>query len=122
VDRTAKRRGSEPDLDLDPVRLGSDSACKRVTLVFVVDARGAVEPGSVRTLVSDHPELEAAVRATIPHLKYAPARKADHPVRQVLEYSRSVATPQVALFPVKIIDHPTDRFRADPPRPKLKGC
>ena len=122
VEPRAKRRGDEPRLDLDPVRLGSDSACKRVTFVFVVDTRGAVELASVRTTVSDHPELEAAVRATLPELKYAPAKRANQPVRQVVEYSRSVATPQVAKFPVKIINHPTDRFRPDPPRPALKGC
>jgi hypothetical protein len=122
VDAGAKRRGDEPRLTLDPVRLGSDTACKRVTLVFVVDARGAVEPGSVRTIVSDHPELEAAVRATLPELRYAPARRANQPVRQVLEYSRTVATPQTAKFPVKTINHPTDRLRADPTQPALKGC
>ena len=122
VEQPAKRRGDAPRLELDPVRLGPDSACKRVTLVFVVDARGAVELPSVRTTLSDHPELEAAVRATLPQLKYAPARRENRPVRQVVEYSRSVATPQVAPFAVKIIDHPTDRFRADPPRPPLKGC
>lgn len=122
VERPAKRRGEEPRLDLDPVRLGSDSACKRVTVVFIVDRRGAVELASVRTTVSDHPELEAAVRATLPQLRYTPARRANQPVRQVMEYSRSVATPQVVKFPVKIIQHPTDRFRADPPPPALKGC
>ena len=122
VELPAKRRGAEPRLDLDPVRLGSDSACKRVTLVFVVDTGGAVELASVRATVSDHPELEAAVRATLPQLKYAPAKRANQPVRQVMEYSRSVATPQVAKFPVKIVGHPTDRLRADPPRPALKGC
>lgn len=122
VELRAKRRGEDPPLDLDPVRLGSDSACKRVTFVFVVDTRGAVELASVRTTVSDHPELEAAVRATLPMLKYVPARRADKPVRQAMEYSRSVATPQVAKFPIKIIDHPADRFRPDPPRPALKGC
>jgi hypothetical protein len=72
--------------------------------------------------VSDHAELEAAVRATLPQLKYVPAKRASRPVRQVMEYSRSVATPQMAKFPVKIINHPADRVRADPPRPALKGC
>lgn len=122
VEVRATRRGGEPRLDLDPVRLGSDSACRRVTFVFIVDTRGAVELASVRTTVSDHPELEAAVRATLPRLRYAPARRANRPVRQVMEHSRSVATPQVAKFPVKVIGHPADRFRADPPRPALKGC
>jgi len=122
VDKPARLRGSEPRLDLDPVRLGSDSSCKRVTLVFVVDPRGSVELASVRTMASDHPELEAAVRATLAHLKYAPARKAHYPVRQVMEYSRAVATPQVAAFPIKVIHYPTDRLRADPPRPRPKSC
>jgi len=122
VELRAKRRGDEPRLDLDPVRLGSDSACKRVAFVFVVDTRGAVELASIRTTVSDHAELEAAVRATLPQLRYAPAKRANQPVRQVMEYSRSVATPQVAKFPIKIITHPADRVRPDPRRPALKGC
>ena len=122
VETPAKRRGDPPRLALDPARLGSDSACKRVTLVFVVDTRGTVELASVRATVSDHPDLEAAVRATLPALKYTPALRAKHPVRQVVEYSRSVLTPQVGTFAVKIIDHPTDRIRPDPPRPALKGC
>ena len=122
VESRAKRRGDEPRLELDPVRLGSDSACKRVAFVFVVDTRGAVELASVRTTGSDHPELEAAVRATLPRLRYTPAKRANQPVRQVMVYSRSVATPQVAKFPVKIINHPADRFRPDPPRPALTGC
>ncbi len=55
VETPAKRRGDPPRLALDPVRLGSDSACKRVTLVFVVDAGGTVEGATVRVTVSDHP-------------------------------------------------------------------
>ena len=119
VDRPAKRRGGDPQLDLDPVRLGSAPSCLRVALSYVVDTLGAVELAAVRTLASDHPDLEAAVRASLARLKYAPARKADRRVRQVVEYSRSVATP--VDFAVRVINHPTDLLHT-PPRPRFKRC
>ncbi len=85
-----------------------------------LDTLGTVERETVRTEEKgDHPELQAAVRASVVQLKYTPARKADHRVGQVVEYSRSVATP--VAIPIRVIYHPADLLHT-PPRPRFKSC
>ncbi len=122
VDKRAKRRGGDPQLDLDPFQLRAETACQRVELAFVVDTLGGVELLTIRTLASDHPVVEAAVRVAVAELRYIPARIGDHAVRQVVEYSRSVATPRRVAFTARRIDGPIEAPIADPPRPRVKSC
>jgi hypothetical protein len=114
VDKPAKRKGGDPSLDFDRLRVVTDLSCLRVKLEFVVDTLGQPELFTVRTASSDHPQLEAAVRATVERLRYTPARLGDHPVRQTADHERSVATPRRLSFSVRRMDGPADLPPSDP--------
>jgi len=122
VDKPARRRGGQPALDLDPLRLRARTTCQRVTLAFVVDTLGVVELPTVRTVASDHPMVEEAVRLVVAELRYTPARKGDQLVRQVVEYPRSVATPQRVAFTIGRLGDPLDAPVADPPGSRVRSC
>ena len=53
----------------------------RVTLQFVVDTLGRVEPASVQVVQSSHRLFESAARRVVTTCRYHPARAGDHPVR-----------------------------------------
>lgn len=57
----------------------------RVVARFVVDTSGRIEMASVRILHEDHPLFTAAVRATLPRLRFSPARLGERPVRMMAE-------------------------------------
>ena len=57
----------------------------RVTLRFVVDTTGRVEPASVRVVASTNDLFAAAARATAPTLRFTPASVAGRHVRQLVE-------------------------------------
>lgn len=57
----------------------------RVVVRFVVDTAGRVEPASVRLLSSTHALFTSAVRATLPSLRFTPARARGTKVRQLVE-------------------------------------
>jgi protein TonB len=55
----------------------------RVTLEFVIDTAGRVEPASLRVLESTHPAFEAAAREALVRASFRPARLGPQPVRQL---------------------------------------
>ena len=57
-----------------------------VRALFVVDTLGRVEPESVRLLTVSHPLFGAAVRATLPRMRFEPARVGGRAVRQLVEF------------------------------------
>src|SRR5689334_8415083 len=98
VDHKAEQRGPEPQVNFtprpqDPTR----GACYRVELEFVVDTVGRLELSTVRSRSSTDAEFEAAVRASLPELHYAPARLGDRPVRQLVVYKVGVAVVPFAV-------------------------
>jgi protein TonB len=56
-----------------------------VTMRFVVDTTGRVEPGSIRVARGAHLLFERAVREILPHLRFLPADVAGVKVRQIVE-------------------------------------
>jgi TonB family protein len=52
---------------------------------FVVDTNGTVDTTSVRVLSSAHPEFEQSVRTALPHMRFHPAKRGAHKVRQLVE-------------------------------------
>jgi TonB family protein len=84
-------------LEQPPVRyppaLAQASVAGRVELEFVVDTLGQVEPGSVRTLASTHPEFEAAARRAVLVSRFRPALWRGRLVRQVARQSFRFRTP-----------------------------
>ena len=55
-------------------------------LQFVVDTLGRVELESVRVVDATHPLFAAAVQATLPRMRFSPARVGNHRVRQLVEF------------------------------------
>lgn len=84
-------------LEQPPVRyppaLAQASVAGRVELEFVVDTSGRVEPRSVRTLASTHPEFEAAARRAVLVSRFRPAHWRGRLVRQVARQSFRFRTP-----------------------------
>lgn len=76
-----------------PPALAQASVAGRVELEFVVDTLGRVEPHSVRTLGSTHPEFEAAARRAVLVSRFRPARWRGRLVRQVARQSFRFRTP-----------------------------
>jgi hypothetical protein len=66
--------------DMD-IRGGSAS----VDFQFVVDSTGVPELATIRLIKSNDDKLAEIFRALIPQLRYEPAIKNGHPVRQILE-------------------------------------
>jgi TonB family protein len=59
----------------------------RVTVEFVIDTTGRVQPTSIRVLESTHPDFEAAARVAVAAALFRPARLSAHPVRQLTRQS-----------------------------------
>jgi protein TonB len=53
---------------------------------FVVDTLGRVELETVQVVESTHQAFALAVRATLPRMRFAPARVGGRPVRQLVEF------------------------------------
>lgn len=58
--------------------------CYNATIAFVVDAEGAVEPGSSHVLYTSHSVFSQAMLNSIRSLTFRPALKDGRPVRQVV--------------------------------------
>lgn len=83
VERTvALRHAAEPAYPAALRQLGVEGA---VRVLFVVDTLGRVELASVDVRASAHEAFSEAVRAVLPRLRFAPARVAGRPVRQLVE-------------------------------------
>jgi len=68
-------------------QLLKDSGVEGVArLQFVVDTLGRVELESVRVVDATHPLFAAAVQATLPRMRFSPARVGNHRVRQLVEF------------------------------------
>jgi len=52
---------------------------------FVVDTTGAVDTTSIRVLSSAHPEFERSVRTALRDMRFRPAKRGSHRVRQLVE-------------------------------------
>ncbi len=98
VDRPARLRTADLPVDYTPPANLGGSRCLRAEFQFVVDTLGHPEPPTVRPGRSNDRGLESALRATVPQLRYEPARLGNRRVRQVVVYSRSVA-PIVRVSP-----------------------
>lgn len=68
-----------------PESLRSVNVTGTVTVQFVVDQRGRVEPGSIRILDTPHKLFSDAVRAALLEARFRPARVGGNPVRQLVE-------------------------------------
>lgn len=80
--RVALRVRAEPAYPAVLRRSGVEGA---VRIRFVVDTLGRVELPSVEVRASAHDAFTEAVRAVLPSLRFAPARVAERPVRQLVE-------------------------------------
>lgn len=76
-----------------PPALAQAGVAGRVELEFVVDTLGRVEPPSVRTLASTHPEFETAARRAVLVSRFRPARWHGQVVRQMARQSFRFRTP-----------------------------
>jgi protein TonB len=65
-----------------PPSLQSAGLEGRVTVRFVIDAGGRVEPGSIRITSAGHPGFEGSARETIRNTLFSPARVRGRAVRQ----------------------------------------
>lgn len=74
--------GGEP---VYPAALKQAGVAGRVMLRFVVDARGQVEPASVRLIGQALPAFEAAAREAIMRARFEPAKVRGKAVRQLVE-------------------------------------
>jgi periplasmic protein TonB len=52
---------------------------------FVVDANGRAEVQTFKVLKSDHEELSEAVRRSLPDMRFTPAEKGGHKVKQLVQ-------------------------------------
>jgi TonB family protein len=59
----------------------------RVSLEFVIDTLGRVEPASILILQSTHEVFDSSARAAIAKAAFRPARLSSHPVRQLTRES-----------------------------------
>ena len=68
-----------------PESLRSVNVTGTVTVQFVVDQRGRVEPGSIKILDTPHKLFSDAVRTALLEARFRPARVGGNPVRQLVE-------------------------------------
>jgi hypothetical protein len=76
--RTIPDQGISPML---PRRLWRKGRHGEVWMDFYVDSTGRTELSTVRTVLSDDPDFELAVRAYLVRARYSPATVRGHPVR-----------------------------------------
>ena len=88
TDRAAKVRTEIRPL-IRPEALGAGS-CFKTELEFVVDTSGAIEPAGVQVVSGNSQELGQAVMASLGGLRYTPAMRDGHPVRQRTRYGMSI--------------------------------
>jgi TonB family protein len=83
VDRAVQvTRAAQPRY---PDALRSVNVTGEVVASYIVDARGRVEPGSIKILSSSHKLFADAVRAALLSARYRPAEVNGTPVRQLVE-------------------------------------
>lgn len=63
-----------------------------VTITYVVNQAGHVEPGSVTIVSSDRPEMSESVRLSILRAEFKPGRLRGHPVRALVRQTIRFAT------------------------------
>lgn len=68
-----------------PPKLLAEGTEGTVYVQFVVDTAGKVDTASVRVLTTPHPEFEQSVRAALVHMRFRPAKRGNHRVRQLVE-------------------------------------
>jgi TonB family protein len=68
-----------------PDALRSVNVTGEVVVSYVVDARGRVEPGSIKVLSASHKLFADAVRTALLSARYRPAEVNGQPVRQLVE-------------------------------------
>jgi|ERR1043166_7501651 len=89
VDKKAEVIQPEPLPDYTP--MGTPRAgCFSAEFEFVVDTQGEPEVLTIRATHSNDRGLEDALRSSIPNLRFTPALLADHPVRQLFVYKRTM--------------------------------
>lgn len=66
-----------------PAALASLGVEGKVSVEFVIDTAGTVEPASFQVLESTHQAFEQAARAVVLSARFRPARLSAHPVRQL---------------------------------------
>ena len=91
---------------LYPPHLRDEGVSGTVTLRFIVSHSGAVDPESVRTVYSTHPDFTAAATMAIRILHFRPAEVSGRPVRVWVE--------QPLIF---VVDPATADLRPDPAPP-----
>lgn len=84
VDEPVRWRGGVP-LPRYPELLRPSGLQGRVTLRFIVDTLGRVEPSSVQASGDAHPLFVRAARDAVPRFRFTPARAGTHRVRQLVE-------------------------------------
>lgn len=92
VDRPAK--GLQTPFTWRP-SAGSDSRtqnCFTADVQFVVSELGRVEPGTIKVVSTNLPDLASALLASVPYWTYQPALLGDRSVRQIVRVHRAVAT------------------------------
>jgi TonB family protein len=70
-----------------PAVLASVGIEGKVSLEFVIDTLGRVEPASIRVLQSTHQAFDSSARAAVVKAVFKPARLSAHPVRQLTRQS-----------------------------------
>lgn len=81
VDREVARE-ADAAAPIYPETLRLQNIAGAVTVEFVVDTLGRVENGSMHVIGATHPLFAAAVRDAAPDMKFQPAIRAGHVVRQ----------------------------------------
>jgi TonB family protein len=76
---------TRPAVPRYPDALKSVSVQGEVIVQYIVDARGRVEPGSIKVLSEAHRLFAEAVRAALLNARYRPAEVAGQPVRQLVQ-------------------------------------
>jgi hypothetical protein len=114
VDQKAELRGSEPRVDFRPATpVSARGTCYRAEMEFVVDTLGQPELSTLRARLSTDREFDEAVRASLPQLRYTPARLGDRPVRQLVLYKRAAAV-MVVIAPAGSIPSRPSNARRPP--------
>lgn len=76
-----------------PAALAAVGIEGKVSVEFVIDTLGRVEPASIRVLQTTHEAFESSARTAVAAALFRPARLSAHPVRQLTRQSiRFVAT------------------------------
>ncbi len=93
-----------------PDALRSASVQGEVLAQFVVDATGAIEPGTFKVLQSNHGDFTAAVEAALPNMRFSPAEVGGVRVRQLVQqpFTFSLGGPPSPARPASVIKPSSD--------------